>query len=165
VVASARSTTSQTASGSASTSCRRATCRASYGTRSPDATILYDLTFRLALRQETARTGLADLVALERTLNADTDLIWRELHEWHKPRTIGAVDEAIDRVSHLLGDRARLFGNLPRLNELLKLIQLHLLRLDDPNNYARILRENHLAHAGSPPPRRRHDGAGLRFTS
>jgi len=119
------------------------------------------LTFRLALREETARTGLADLVTLERTLNADADLIWRELHEWHKPRTIGAVEEALDRVSHLLGDRARLFGNLPRLNELLKLIQLHLLRLDDPNDYARILRENHLAHRGTPPPRRRHDGAGL----
>jgi hypothetical protein len=31
------------------------------------------------------------------------------------------------------GDRARLFGNLPRLNEFLKLVQLHLLRLDDAN--------------------------------
>lgn len=28
---------------------------------------------------------------------------------------------------------------------------------------ARRLRENHLAHAGSPPPRRRHDGAGLKL--
>lgn len=90
------------------------------------------LTCRLALREETARTGLADLVTLERTLNADADLIWRELHEWHKPRSIGAVEEALDRVSHLLGDRARFFGNLPRLNELLKLIQLHLLRLTTP---------------------------------
>jgi hypothetical protein len=121
------------------------------------------LSFRLALREETARAGLGDLVALERTLNADTDLIWRELHDWHKPRTIGAVEETLDRVRHLLGDRARLFGNLPRLNNLLKLVQLHLLRLDDPNEYARILRQNHLAHAGGPPPRRRHDGAGLKL--
>lgn len=107
------------------------------------------------------KPGLADLVALERSLNADTDLVWCELHEWHKPRTFSAVEESLDRVRHLLGARARLFGNLPRLNELLALVQLHLLRLDDPNAYARILRENHITHAGTPPPRRQHDSAGL----
>jgi hypothetical protein len=87
--------------------------------------------------------------------------MWRQLHEWDKPRTIGAVQEALDRVGHLLGDRARLFGHLRRLNECSRSFRLHLLRLDDPNDYARILRDNHLAHAGTPPPRRRRDGAGL----
>jgi hypothetical protein len=32
---------------------------------------------------------------------------------------------------------------------------------DVPNEYARILRQNHLAYAGTPPARRRHDGAWL----
>ncbi|MGZ8634690.1 MAG: hypothetical protein ACXWZZ_12680 [Solirubrobacteraceae bacterium] len=74
---------------------------------------------------------------------------------------IGAVEEALDRVSHLIGDRARLFGNLPRLNELLKLTPHPPLPLDNPTDDARILRETHPAHAGTPPPRRRPDGAGL----
>jgi hypothetical protein len=28
---------------------------------------------------------------------------------------------------------------------------LHLLRLGDPNEYARVLREHHLTHEGTPP--------------
>jgi hypothetical protein len=31
--------------------------------------------------------------------------------------------------------------------------------------YARLLRDNHQAHHGSPPPRRRRDGAGLTFAA
>jgi hypothetical protein len=121
------------------------------------------LVLRKLLRTEIERTGLAELVTLENTLNRDRDDIWRELTEFHKPRTIGAVEEKLDQVARIFGDRARLFGNLPRLNSLLALVQLHLLKLDDPNEYARILRDNHLAHNGTPPPRRKHDGAGLRL--
>jgi hypothetical protein len=120
------------------------------------------LVFRKLLRGGIERTGLAELVTLENTLNRERDDIWRELTEFHKPRTIGAVEEKLDQVARLFGDRARLFGNLPRLNALLTLVHLHLLRLDDPNDYARILRENHVAHHGTPPPRRQHDGAGLK---
>jgi hypothetical protein len=50
----------------------------------------------------------------------------------------------------------------PKRDFVLKLVELHLMRLDDPNEYAGILRQNHVAHVGTPPPRRRHDGAGLR---
>ena len=66
-----------------------------------------------------------------------------------------------DQVSRLLGDRARLFENLARLNCLLNLVHLHLLGLDDPAAYARLMRENHLRHEGSAPPRRAIDGAGF----
>jgi hypothetical protein len=119
------------------------------------------LCFRRALRAEIEATGSPELVMLESALNKEREQIWRELTEPHKPLSIGAVEDNLDQVQRLLGDRARLFGNLPRLNGLLQLVQLHLTRLDDPAAYSRILRENHLAHAGSPPPRRQHDGAGL----
>jgi len=59
------------------------------------------------------------------------------------------------------GDRARLFENLARLNCLLQLVHLHILGLDDPATYARLLRENHVRYDGTPPPRRLIDGAGF----
>jgi hypothetical protein len=37
------------------------------------------LTFRLVLRSEIERTGLAELVLLDNTLNGDREQIWREL--------------------------------------------------------------------------------------
>lgn len=119
------------------------------------------LTFRRVLRAEIEASGVAELVMLESSLDGERDQIWRELSEPHKPLSIAGVEEKLDQVQRTLGDRARLFGNLPRLNHLLQLVQLHLSRLDDPKDYTRILRENHLAHAGNPPPRRQHDGIGL----
>ncbi len=119
------------------------------------------LTFRRVLRTEIEATGVAELVMLESSLDGEREQIWRELSEPHKPLSTGGVEEKLDQVQRILGDRARLFGNLPRLNHLLRLVQLHLSRLDDPADYARILRENHLAYAGNPPPRRQHDGIGL----
>lgn len=57
-----------------------------------------------------------------------------------------------------LGERRRNFRNLPRLNSLLRLMLLDLRGQADESQWARILRENHLAHHGQPPPRRRIDG-------
>ena len=119
------------------------------------------LCFRRALRAEIEAAGSPELVMLESALNKEREQIWRELTEPHKPLSIGAVEDNLDHVKRILGDRARLFGNLPRLNHLLRLVQLHLVRLDDPAAYSCILRENHLVYAGSPPPRRQHDGIGL----
>jgi len=124
------------------------------------------LTFRLALREaRQAEPNNAELATLQAQLDKERTDIWRVLTEPHQPLTIATVEETLDQVRRLLGDRARLFENLPRLNCLLKLVHLHLLRLDDPTVYARLLRDNHQAHHGSPPPRRKHDGAGLAFAA
>jgi hypothetical protein len=68
---------------------------------------------------------------LESSLDGEREQIWRKLGEPHKPLSIASVEEKLDQVQRTLGDRARLFGNLPRLNHLLQLVQLHLSRLDD----------------------------------
>ena len=49
-------------------------------------------------------------------------------------------------------------GYLRRLNSILKLMLLDLRGQADESQWARILRENHLAYHGQPPPRRRVDG-------
>lgn len=117
------------------------------------------LSFRLALADARRRKPRDEhLARLERWLDYNRQDIWRAVSEPHHPRTIAGVEEILDMVSRRLGDRARNFTNLPRLNCLLALIQLDLLGGASEHAYARLLRENHLAYNGTPPPRRTHDG-------
>ena len=51
-----------------------------------------------------------------------------------------------------------MFRNLHRLNCVLTLMLLELRGEASVAAWARILRENHRAHEGKPPPRRLHDG-------
>jgi hypothetical protein len=116
--------------------------------------------FRRALQgARRARPRDEHLERLERTLNYNRDDIWRAVAEPHHPRTIAGVEEVLDAVRKRIGDRARNFKNLPRLNCLLALIQLDLLGVANDKHYARLLRENHLAYNGTPPPRRTLDRA------
>ncbi|MBA3400400.1 MAG: hypothetical protein H0U05_00275 [Actinobacteria bacterium] len=120
------------------------------------------LCFRRALLQAIdAEPSNAELRKLDASLRDQHEDIVRAIWIPHRPLTIGAAEEKLDQVSRLLGDRARLFENLARLNCLLNLVHLHLLGLDDPAAYARLMRENHLRHEGSAPPRRAIDGAGF----
>jgi hypothetical protein len=99
---------------------------------------------------------------MENSLNRSREAIWRTVTEPHRPLSTGAVEDILDGLKRKLGDRARKFYNLPRLNHLLTLMQLQVTGEADAAVYARLLRENHERHHGKPPPRRLHDGVGLR---
>ncbi len=124
----------------------------------PDAHLCFRRALLHAIDVEHDNTELRALAA---SLEDQHEDIIRAIWVPHRPLTVGAAEEKLDQVGRLLGDRARLFENLPRLNCLLKLVHLHILGLDDPATYTRLLRENHLRHGGTPPPRRSHDRAGF----
>jgi hypothetical protein len=57
-------------------------------------------------------------------------------------------------VKNSLYDRRFALRNMDRLTDLVVLMQLAQLELDDAHAWTRILHDQHLDHAGRPPPRR-----------
>ncbi|MGH3494644.1 MAG: hypothetical protein ACRDQ1_15615 [Sciscionella sp.] len=116
-----------------------------------------------------ARSRHADLSRLdEKTIEGiegivkwrrrNRDAINRLLPRTHWPRDLKHLEERLDTIQSCLGDRRRAFRNLHRLNCVLTLMLLELRGEASVSAWARILRENHRAHDGKPPPRRLHDG-------
>jgi hypothetical protein len=86
------------------------------------------------------------------------------LQSQHWPRDLKLLEEHLAQIQdNRLGDRRRSFRNLDRLNLLLKLFLLSLRGEADETEWARILRENHRAYRGRPPPRRVIDGRILKI--
>lgn len=73
----------------------------------------------------------------------------------HWPRDLKHLEERLATIQTRLGERRRMFRNLHRLNCVLT---LELWGEASVSAWARILRDNHRAHEGKPPPRRLHDG-------
>ena len=76
----------------------------------------------------------------------------------HWPRDLKHLEERLATIQTRLGERWRMFRNLHRLNCVLTLMLLELRGEASVSAWARILRENHRAHEGKPPPRRLHEG-------
>ena len=72
----------------------------------------------------------------------------------HWPRDIKHLEERLATIQRRLGERRRMFRNLHRLNCVLMLMLLELRGEASVSAWARILRDNHRAHEGKPPPRR-----------
>lgn len=98
------------------------------------------------------------LLSVHRWVQRNEPEIQRCLFTAHRPDSNGLAEEHLRMLGAKLGDRRRNFRNLPRLNWLLKLMMLHQLDEADEDDWALILRDNHLAHDGKPPPRRYTDG-------
>jgi hypothetical protein len=101
------------------------------------------------------------LQAVVKYFDENEHRIRKALSEVHHPMTTGRVEDILDDIESKLGDRRRSFRNLARLNDLLTLMHLHLNENADEREWARILRQNHIDHAGKPPPRRLVDGKTL----
>ena len=116
-----------------------------------------------------ARYRNADLSKVDPKLAKGIDDIvkWRRrnreainglLPRTHWPRDIKHLEERLATIQTRLGERRRMFRNLHRLNCVLTLMLLELRGEASVSAWARILRENHRAHEGKPPPRRLHEG-------
>jgi hypothetical protein len=104
----------------------------------------------------------AALGAIGRWLDRNRDLIGESAAAFYWPTTISHLEEHLDTIGSRLGDRRRAFRNLHRLNCLLKLFLIQLRGEASASAWARVLRENHRAHDGKPPPRRLYDGQVIR---
>ncbi|WP_449372817.1 hypothetical protein [Arthrobacter psychrolactophilus] len=62
----------------------------------------------------------------------------------------GALENSLNRVRTIIGDRAFSFRNRARLNLLLELVRLGLLRADNASDYATSIRAHLIAHQGHP---------------
>jgi hypothetical protein len=108
------------------------------------------LAFRLTLheyRQQRLRD--VHLRRMENSLNGSRDAIWRTVSEPHRPLSTGAVEDVLNELERKLGDRARKFCNLPRLNHLLTLMQLQICgHADSPLTRACSARTMSVTRAG-----------------
>ena len=99
--------------------------------------------------------GIDDIVKWRRR---NREAINGLLPRTHWPRDIKHLEERLATIQTRLGERRRMFHNLHRLNCVLTLMLLELRGEASVSAWARILRENHRAHEGKPPPRRLHEG-------
>lgn len=98
------------------------------------------------------------LAGLERWIERNREAISESSGAFYWPTTISHLEEHLDTIRSRLGDRRRAFRNLHRLNCVLRLFLLQLRGEASVSAWARVLRENHRAYRGQPPPRRRYDG-------
>jgi hypothetical protein len=109
-------------------------------------------------RTDLAFRQLDGLLAIQRWCERNEPEIQRVLFRPHRPVSNGLAEEHLRVLRNKLGDRRRNFRNLERLSWLLKLMMLHQLGEADEDDWALILKENHIAYHGKPPPRRSCDG-------
>ncbi len=117
------------------------------------------------LRSELSKLNekqLDAIVKLRRWIDANADAIVRSLVEAHWPVSVGALERALRGVKNSIYDRRANLKNMQRVGHLLVLAQLHQMGHADERQWAAVLRKNHLAHDGAPPPRRTVDDPALR---
>jgi hypothetical protein len=113
------------------------------------------------LSKATARQQQA-MVKLARWLTSNEAAIVRSLVEKHWPVTVGAIERPLREMKNAIYDRRANLKNLQRVEHLLTLAQLRQMGHADERRWAAVLRTNHLAHDGAPPPRRQFDDPALR---
>jgi hypothetical protein len=101
------------------------------------------------------------MVKLGRWLSANENAIVRSLVEKHWPVTVGAIERPLREMKTAIYDRRANLKNLARVEHLLMLAQLRQMGHADEREWAAVLRSNHLAHEGTPPPRRQVDDPAL----
>ena len=94
-------------------------------------------------------------------LRENEEAIARSMVEKHWPVTVGAIERPLRVMKNAIYDRRANLKNLARIEHLLILAQLQQMGVADKRKWAAILRENHLAHHGTPPPRRLVDDPAL----
>ena len=131
----------------------------------PDAYVAFR---RLALRYLAADLSKASpkqqkaMVKLGRWLTNSQNAIARSLVEKHWPVTVGAIERPLREMKTAIYDRRANLKNLRRVEHLLLLAQLRQTGCADERQWAALLRSNHLARDGTPPPRRQVDDPALR---
>lgn len=126
----------------------------------------------LAFRQAAGRYLRSDLtkasgkqlkamVRLNRWVQDNEEAIARSMYEKHWPVTTGAIERPLRVMKNAIYDRRANLKNLARIEHLLTLAQLYQMGCADERKWAAILRKNHLAHGGVPPPRRLVDDPAL----
>jgi len=98
---------------------------------------------------------------LGRWLAANEYAIVRSLYEKHWPATSGAIERPLREMKNAIYDRRANLKNFARVEHLLILAQLEQTNVADERQWVAVLRANHLAHAGAPPPRRLVDNPAL----
>ena len=101
------------------------------------------------------------LVKLRRWVDANEDAIARSLAEAHWPVSAGAIERPLRTIKNAIYDRRANLKNMQRVGHLLVLAQLSQMGYADECEWALALRANHIAHHGTPPPRRQVDDPAL----
>lgn len=104
---------------------------------------------------------LKTIAQLERWIKANEQMIALSLAHNHWPVSAGALEEPLRRIRASFTDRRFGLRNLDRLDDLLSLMTIQINGDADARTWAKILRENHRHHAGTPPPRRLVDNPAL----
>ncbi len=102
------------------------------------------------------------MVKLHRWLRVNENAIVRSLVENHWPATVGGIERPLRATKNSIYDRRANLKNMDRVSHLLVLAQLRQMGYADEREWALVPRDNHLAHQGSPPPRRLVDDPALR---
>lgn len=104
----------------------------------------------------------AAMAKLDRWVRTNEDAIARSLVERHWPATTGSIERPLREMKNAIYDRRANLKNFNRVEHLLLLAQLRQMRHADERRWAALLRRNHVAHGGTPPPRRKVDDPALR---
>lgn len=101
------------------------------------------------------------ITKLERWIQSNEEMIALSLAHNHWPVSTGALEEPLRRIRASFTDRRFGLRNLDRLDDLLSLMAIQINGDANARTWAKILRENHRDHAGTPPPRRLVDNPAL----